>query len=214
MKRTALALLLLAPGAAALEWVQLHPEGEAPTPRSNSAAVYDPAGHRVIIFGGLRAGGDLNDVWELGLAPLAWRKITPDSGPKPDTRWSHNAVYDPAGRRMLVWSGRHLGDFFNDVWAFDLRRPRLEPVLPGNPARLPLRNRGRLRPPQPAASSPSPASPTSAASTTPGLSTRRHRSGPTSAPTPGPWPAACTPRPTIRSATACSSSEGRGAATP
>ena len=120
MKRTALVLLLLAPGAGALEWVQLHPEGEAPTPRSNSAAVYDPAGHRVVLFGGLRAGGDLNDVWELGLAPLAWRKITPDSGPKPDTRWSHNAVYDPAGHRMLVWSGRHLGDFFNDVWAFDL----------------------------------------------------------------------------------------------
>ena len=120
MKRTALLLLLLAPGAGALEWVQLHPEGEAPTPRSNSAAVYDPAGHRVLLFGGLRAGGDLNDVWALGLAPLAWRKITPDSGPEPDTRWSHNAVYDPAGHRMLVWSGRHLGDFFNDVWAFDL----------------------------------------------------------------------------------------------
>ena len=121
MKRTALVLLLLlAGGAAALEWVQLHPEGDPPVARSNAAAVYDPAGHRVVLFGGLRAGGDLNDVWELGLAPLAWRKITPDSGPAPDTRWSHNAVYDPAGRRMLVWSGRHLGDFFNDVWAFDL----------------------------------------------------------------------------------------------
>ena len=120
MKRTALVLLLLAQGAAALEWVQLHPEGEAPVPRSNAAAIYDPAGHRVVLFGGLRAGGDLNDVWELGLAPPAWRKITPDSGPAPDTRWSHNAVYDPAGHQMLVWSGRHLGDFFNDVWAFDL----------------------------------------------------------------------------------------------
>ena len=120
MKRTALVLLLLARGAAALEWVELHPEGEAPVPRSNAAAIYDPAGHRVVLFGGLRAGGDLNDVWELGLAPPAWRKITPDSGPAPDTRWSHNAVYDPAGHQMLVWSGRHLGDFFNDVWAFDL----------------------------------------------------------------------------------------------
>lgn len=112
--------LLLAGSASAQTWVELDPSGTAPTPRANAAAIYDPLGHRLIVFGGLISGGDLNDVWALDLEANAWTELTPSSGPAPRTRWSHNAVYDSGNHQMLVWSGRHRGDFFNDVWAFDL----------------------------------------------------------------------------------------------
>ena len=124
------------------------------------------------------------------------RRVRP--GRPPDAR-----LVGPPSRRLLQ---RRLG--------LRPRRAHLAAVHPRNPARLSLRNRvdfrSSRRPPRQFRRG----SPTSAASTTPGPSTRRHRSGPTSAPTPGHWPAACTPRPTIQSAIACSSSGARGAATP
>jgi hypothetical protein len=102
----------------AQQWTELKPSGDAPVPRGNPAAIYDPIGHRLIAFGGRVPGGQLNDVWALDLSEMAWQNITPSTGPTP--RWSHNAVYDPAGHRMLLWSGRRDGTFYNDVWAFDL----------------------------------------------------------------------------------------------
>ena len=117
---TLVAALLFANAASAQQWVELQPTGQAPMPRANSAAIYDPVGHRFVLFGGLRSGGDYNDVWALDLNANTWANLTPSSGPAPATRWSHNAVYDPDAHQMLVWSGRHLGDFFNDIWAFDL----------------------------------------------------------------------------------------------
>lgn len=120
MTRLALLLILLASGVNAQTWVELTPTGTAPVPRTNATAIYDPIGNRLVVFGGLISGGDLNDVWALDLASNAWTELTPASGPAPTTRWSHNAVYDPGAHQMLIWSGRHRGDFYNDVWAFDL----------------------------------------------------------------------------------------------
>lgn len=104
----------------AQEWTQLQAGGDVPAPRGNPAAVYDPIAHRLVAFGGRVPGGELNDVWALDLGEMRWHNITPASGPAPTPRWSHNAVYDPAEHRMLVWSGRRGGMFYNDVWAFDL----------------------------------------------------------------------------------------------
>ena len=112
--------LLLTVGADAQTWTDLQPTGPGPVPRSNAAAVYDPVDHRLVVFGGLISGGDTNDVWALDLDGNTWTELTPGIGPTPATRWSHNAVYDPGAHQMLVWSGRHLSEFFNDVWAFDL----------------------------------------------------------------------------------------------
>ncbi len=102
----------------AQQWTELKPSGDVPVPRGNPTAIYDPVGHRLIAFGGRVPGGQLNDVWALDLNEMAWQNITPNDGPTP--RWSHNAVYDPAGHRMLIWSGRRDGTSYNDVWAFDL----------------------------------------------------------------------------------------------
>jgi len=106
---------------AAQQWRQVSP-GKAPSPRRNAAAIYDPSGHRVVLFGGRGSSGDLDDLWGLNLAAEEWVPIP--TGPGPAPRFTHEAVYDPRGHRMLVWSGRKIdGDgsgLFNDVWSLDL----------------------------------------------------------------------------------------------
>lgn len=87
-------------------WSALAPVGEPPAPRSEHSAVYDPAGHRMVVFGGFFPYQ--NDVWELALGPTPeWKWLAPLGSP-PAARRGHTAVYDPGGRRMLVFGGRAL----------------------------------------------------------------------------------------------------------
>lgn len=118
--RLLICAVLLATQASAQQWTELQPAGDIPVPRGNPAAIHDPVGHRLIVFGGRVPGGEINDVWSLDLGALRWDNIAPTSGPAPTPRWTHNAVYDPVGHRMLIWSGRRAGTFYNDVWALDL----------------------------------------------------------------------------------------------
>jgi len=70
--------LILLPGAAgAQEWVQLRTRGAAPPHRSRATAVYDPQGHRLVVFGGISPMGNLNAVWALDLCTLEWADLTP-----------------------------------------------------------------------------------------------------------------------------------------
>lgn len=117
--RLTMALLLLATSFAfGQQWTQLDASG--PSSRRNAAAIYDPVGDRMILFGGRGSSGDLGDVWAFDLADDSWERIQPDAeGPTP--RFTHNAVYDATGHRMLIWSGRMVdgsgSTLFNDVWA-------------------------------------------------------------------------------------------------
>jgi hypothetical protein len=98
-------------------WSRLVTTGDPP-PRTNASAVYDPAAHRMIVFGGNGESGFLNDLWSLNLATLAWEPITPTNQVIPPPRFTQNAVHDSARNRMIIWSGQGTG-FYNDVWAFD-----------------------------------------------------------------------------------------------
>ena len=73
----------------------------------------------MVIFGGFSTDY-LNDIWALDLDTNTWTNLTPGSGPAPAPRLTPASVYDPDGHRMVMWSGRGPGVFFNDVWAFDL----------------------------------------------------------------------------------------------
>jgi hypothetical protein len=104
----------------AQNWLQLTPaSGNAPAPRSNAAAIYDSLNHRMVIFGGKSASGNLNDVWAFDLQNNGWTELTPASGSSPAPRFTANGVYNPAAQQMIIWSGQG-SSFFNDVWAFDL----------------------------------------------------------------------------------------------
>lgn len=120
--RLTMALLLLATSFAfGQQWTQLDASG--PSSRRNAAAIYDPVGDRMILFGGRGSSGDLGDVWAFDLADDSWERIQPD-GEGPTPRFTHNAVYDATGHRMLIWSGRMVdgsgSTLLNDVWALDL----------------------------------------------------------------------------------------------
>ena len=130
----ALFLLLCATGHARQTWDRIAlPEGPIPVPRINSAAVYDPVRHRMVVIGGRTDGRDLNDVWALDLKGYQWSELTPSSGLAPTPRFTHNAVYDKANHRVLVWAGRQGGTFFNDVWAFDLSGETWTQFAPPDP---------------------------------------------------------------------------------
>jgi hypothetical protein len=117
----------------AQNWLQLTPaSGNAPAPRSNAAAIYDSLNHRLGVFGGKSASGNLNDVWAFDLRNNSWSELTPTSGSAPAPRFTANGVYNPAAQQMIIWSGQGSG-FFNDVWAFDLNTESWSQFTPPDP---------------------------------------------------------------------------------
>jgi hypothetical protein len=78
------------------------------------------------MFGGTTVymdGGYFNDVWEIPLdnpGYYPWLQIKPD-GSAPAARADHCLVYDPVGKRMILFGGASaIGHFLNDVWALNL----------------------------------------------------------------------------------------------
>lgn len=99
------------------EWSQVATSG-GPSGRGGASAVYDPDGHRLLLF-----GGDDNDyrhdVWALDLTSLAWTQLAP-TGAAPAGRWKHVAAYDTRRHRMLVFGGRVASADSADTWELDL----------------------------------------------------------------------------------------------
>jgi hypothetical protein len=125
--------LIIVEKSQAQNWVQLTPaSGNAPAPRVNAAAIYDSLNHRLIIFGGKAATGDLNDVWAFDLKNNSWSSLTPASGSMPAGRFTANGVYNLAKQQMIIWSGQGSA-LFNDVWAFDLNAKSWSLFNPPNP---------------------------------------------------------------------------------
>lgn len=118
-----------------LRWRRLTPAGaDAPAGRYSHTAIYDPVRHRMIAYGGYVRGegfGPRGDVWSLSLTDsVAWQRIGTaadslggDGIAAPKGRAEHAAVYDPVGRRMLVWSGRldrrWTNAFSGELWSLD-----------------------------------------------------------------------------------------------
>ena len=111
-------------------WVRLAPTGAAPGPRDADAAVYDPWGDRMILF------GSDNTTWALSLAGApTWDSIYVTT-PRPTARLAHCAVLDPVQRRMIVHGGSLANAWatkLSDTWAFQ---------LDGSPGWVPLATSG------------------------------------------------------------------------
>jgi hypothetical protein len=112
--------LSLAPAGA---WTRLE-AGVGPAARTDHSAIYDPAGQRMIVFGGrsgCNSGAPLNDVWALSLSGTpAWSEIVP-TGTPPAERFGHTAVYDAVGHRMLVFGGVLASSALtSETWALSL----------------------------------------------------------------------------------------------
>ena len=115
-------------------WVQLGPTGGPPPTRYGSAAVYDPSGSRMIVYGGYTddVGGDvLDDLWALSLdASPAWTPLT-DTGALPGWRVGPAHAYDPAHGRLVLHAGGIDGDvYFLDLAALVWTKPTVSGTPP------------------------------------------------------------------------------------
>ena len=54
------------------------------------------------------------------LGSWMWQRIVPVEGPAPLPRSAGTAVFDPVGRRLVIFGGESDQGLLNDVWAFDL----------------------------------------------------------------------------------------------
>ncbi len=87
------------------DWTQLLPAGSPPGPRAEHAAVYDPGGDRMVVYGGNAGASDYADVWALTLgATPAWAQLFP-GGSTPGARSGTASAWDPVHARMIVYGG-------------------------------------------------------------------------------------------------------------
>jgi hypothetical protein len=89
----------------ASQWQLLPTTGAPPSKRTGSAAIYDAARARMLLFGG--AEPNLirkNDTWALSLKyDAAWIPLAPDN--PPTARSNASATFDPVGDQFVVFGG-------------------------------------------------------------------------------------------------------------
>lgn len=103
-------------------WHALATSGIAPSARFGHAAIIDPIGDRMLLYGGGRFGSYSGDLWSLALTgEPVWSPLDA-AGPAPAARAGHTAVYDPGRRRMVVFGGELATSpgVANDVWSLGL----------------------------------------------------------------------------------------------
>lgn len=118
--------MLTIPGSASYAVPPAGIDGEwrevSPPVREGQAAVYDPVGDRLVVFGGFNRAPQ-NDTWvfDVGVTGNQWRLLMV-SGTRPTARWGHSMIYDPMGDRVVIFGGYdETGQYKNDVWALSLR---------------------------------------------------------------------------------------------
>ncbi|MEK7831894.1 MAG: kelch repeat-containing protein, partial [Acidobacteriota bacterium] len=123
------------------QWRNITPStGAAPEPRRDGEAIYDPVGKRIILFGGNSNEGVKNDTWAFDLATRSWTKLN-TAGTPPSGRFGFDAVYDPVGHQLVVYSGQGAG-FFNDTWTLNLTSLEWRDVSPAADSARPKRRYG------------------------------------------------------------------------
>lgn len=86
---------------------------KAPDPQppglSSHSAVYDEGADQMVVFGGEVPGGLSAALWSLknvmGSATPVWDSVSAGGSSLPTARTQHKAVYDPVGKRMIIWGG-------------------------------------------------------------------------------------------------------------
>lgn len=104
-----------------LAWQEIPTGDLRPAPRYGTSAVLDSDGH-VIVSHGFTFEGRFDDTWSLDPATGVWTDISPAPEARPLKRCLHEAVWDAAQGRMLLFGGCASGYGpcpLGDLWAFD-----------------------------------------------------------------------------------------------
>ncbi|MBX3475411.1 MAG: choice-of-anchor D domain-containing protein [Planctomycetes bacterium] len=116
---TAILSVLSLSGAPA--WGTMVTSGTSPGAVFYHSAVYDAAGHRMLLFGGVNGLAN-NRLYSLALGTGVWTLLNPPVA-APQPRWAHGAVWDAAGNRMCIVGGYVDGEAHvldtngeSDVW--------------------------------------------------------------------------------------------------
>lgn len=89
----------------------------APPPRSLSQLVYDPAGGKVVLFGGTSDSGRYADTWAYDPVANTWADLT---GPTaPSARGVHSMVYDSDFGQIVLFGGYNDTGELGDTWVYD-----------------------------------------------------------------------------------------------
>ncbi|RIK39346.1 MAG: hypothetical protein DCC58_15435 [Chloroflexi bacterium] len=119
-----------APGIPAqVAWSHVLAQGDVPAARQDHVLVANGAGTRVYLHGGRSGGTVLGDLWVFDSEINQWSRLAP-TGPVPAARFGHNAVYDPAGQRLLLFGGQATSGFLSDIWAYVIAENRWEQLAP------------------------------------------------------------------------------------
>lgn len=107
----------------AMAWTELSPSGVPPSPRLMPQLAYDPATHRVILFGGCDENTDFNDIWAYSAASNTWTQLHPSGSLLPARGNGCAMAYDSALGVMILFGGDsdYTQVWYNDVWAYDCR---------------------------------------------------------------------------------------------
>jgi hypothetical protein len=104
-----------------LTWSEIATSDPRPSPRYGTSAVLDDAGN-LLVSHGFTFEGRFDDTWSLDPAAGVWSDVSPVVETRPLKRCLHEAVWDAARGRMLLYGGCSSG--FGpcpqgDLWAFD-----------------------------------------------------------------------------------------------
>jgi hypothetical protein len=102
-------------------WTNLATSGMPPLPVVDASAAYDPPGHRMVVFGGLRSDGTCsNEAWILSLTgPPTWSRVQA-FGPPPPVRAGAQCALDRENNRLVVFGGWDGNLYLDDTWMLDL----------------------------------------------------------------------------------------------
>ncbi len=107
-----------------LTWSLLSPSGTIPDARFAHCAIYEPNGHRMVIFGGVNWYHPMmDDTWSLDLTygSESWQQLFP-AGQQPGARTQHFCIHDQCNNDMVIGFGYTTDPtwlYYNDVWALD-----------------------------------------------------------------------------------------------
>ncbi|HEY3217322.1 MAG TPA: kelch repeat-containing protein [Candidatus Eisenbacteria bacterium] len=109
------------------EWLDRTPAATdslaRPSAAEDCAAIYDPADHSLVLFGGKNdQNRNLSELWRLDLDRRTWNRIQPVGEAPPPTE-DHSLIYDPLGDRLILFGGEN-GPTCNQVWSFEFKARR------------------------------------------------------------------------------------------